>query len=104
MLLTIALILAATIALAALELWLFWRLGERDDRRRIRRAAAIARRRTSFSGRRPTEANMELRRHSRPPALSSRVDRTRPVSTANRLVRRAGGWWAGGAAISTFAP
>src|SRR6185312_15587488 len=31
MLLTIALILAAMIAVAALELWLFWRLGERDD-------------------------------------------------------------------------
>ena len=31
MLLTIALILAAMIAVAALELWLFWRAGERDD-------------------------------------------------------------------------
>lgn len=31
MLLTITLILAATIALAALELFLFWRLGERAD-------------------------------------------------------------------------
>ncbi len=40
MLLTIALVLAATIALAALELWLFWRLGERDDRRRLGRADA----------------------------------------------------------------
>jgi hypothetical protein len=36
MLLTIALILAAMVSLAALELWLFWRLGERDERRRTR--------------------------------------------------------------------
>jgi hypothetical protein len=41
MLVTIALILAAMIAVAALELWLFWRLGERDDRRRIRIRAEI---------------------------------------------------------------
>ena len=34
MALTIALILAAMIALSALELYLFWKLGERDDRRR----------------------------------------------------------------------
>ena len=34
MVLTIALILVAMIALAALELYLFWKLGERDDRRR----------------------------------------------------------------------
>jgi hypothetical protein len=33
--LTITLILAATIALAALEIFLFWRLGERAERRRI---------------------------------------------------------------------
>ena len=32
--LTIALILAATVVLAALELWVFWSLGEREDRRR----------------------------------------------------------------------
>ena len=36
MVLTITLILAATITLAALELWGFWTLGERD-RRRLRR-------------------------------------------------------------------
>ena len=41
MLLTIARILAAMIALAALELWLFWRLGERDERRHIRIRAKI---------------------------------------------------------------
>lgn len=39
MLLTIAIILAATIALAAFELCAFWRLGERDQRRRIRARA-----------------------------------------------------------------
>lgn len=36
MLLTITLILLAAIALAALEIRLFWLLGERDDRRRAR--------------------------------------------------------------------
>lgn len=41
MLLTIALIIAATIALAALELWLFWRMGDRDARRRIGMRADI---------------------------------------------------------------
>lgn len=35
MLLVIALILA-TVALAALELWVFWKLGEQDDVRRRR--------------------------------------------------------------------
>src|SRR5436305_2518597 len=34
MLITIGVILVATIAVAALEIWLFWRLGEREDRRR----------------------------------------------------------------------
>jgi len=34
--LTIALIVAAMIAVAGLELWLFWRVGERDQRRRVR--------------------------------------------------------------------
>lgn len=34
--LTITLILVAMIALAALELWFFWRLGERGDARRSR--------------------------------------------------------------------
>jgi hypothetical protein len=33
MLLTIALVLVGTIALGAFELWLFWLLGERRDRR-----------------------------------------------------------------------
>lgn len=42
MLMTIALILAATIALAALEFWLFWRMGERDERRNIDMRADIA--------------------------------------------------------------
>lgn len=36
MLLMIALTLTATIALAALEIWLFWRIGDRDARRRRR--------------------------------------------------------------------
>lgn len=44
MFVTIAIILVATIALAAFEIWLFWRVGERDDRRRSR-----ARRRATFS-------------------------------------------------------
>jgi hypothetical protein len=30
---TIALVIVATVALAALELWVFWTLGERDGRR-----------------------------------------------------------------------
>jgi hypothetical protein len=34
MLLTIVIILVATIALAALEVWLFWLAGKRVDRRR----------------------------------------------------------------------
>ena len=34
MLITIGVILVTTIAVAALEIWLFWRLGEREDRRR----------------------------------------------------------------------
>ena len=34
--LTITLILIAMLALAALELWFLWRLGERDDARRSR--------------------------------------------------------------------
>jgi membrane protein implicated in regulation of membrane protease activity len=33
MLLTITFVLVAALMLAALELWLFWRLVERDDRR-----------------------------------------------------------------------
>ena len=36
MLVTIALIGLAMIALAALEIWLFWSVGDRDDRRRRR--------------------------------------------------------------------
>jgi hypothetical protein len=34
MLTTIAVILVAMVAAATLEIWLFWRLGEREDRRR----------------------------------------------------------------------
>lgn len=34
MLITIGAILVAMVAVAALEIWLFWRLGEREDRRR----------------------------------------------------------------------
>ncbi|MFL5862850.1 MAG: hypothetical protein ACJ780_19080 [Solirubrobacteraceae bacterium] len=34
MLTTIGAILVAMVAVAALEIWLFWRLGEREDRRR----------------------------------------------------------------------
>jgi hypothetical protein len=34
MLITIAVILVATIAVAALEIWLFWGLGEHEERRR----------------------------------------------------------------------
>ena len=37
MLLLRVLIVMAIIGLAALELWLFWQLGEREDRRRRRR-------------------------------------------------------------------
>jgi hypothetical protein len=37
MLLTILIILVATIALAALEVWLFWLAGKRVDRRRAYR-------------------------------------------------------------------
>lgn len=42
MLLTITLILVAMLALAALELWLFWRVGGRDDRRRAHRRRDVA--------------------------------------------------------------
>ena len=34
MLITIGVILAAMVAVATVEIWLFWRLGEREDRRR----------------------------------------------------------------------
>lgn len=34
MLITVGVILVATVAVAALEIWLSWRLGEREDRRR----------------------------------------------------------------------
>ena len=48
MLLTITLILAAMLALSALELLLFWRLDKRDDRRGThrRRDGAVSRART----------------------------------------------------------
>ena len=38
MVLTIALIVTGTVVLAGLELWGFWWIGERDERRRKRRA------------------------------------------------------------------
>ena len=41
MLLTIVLILAAMIAVSALELWLFWHLGERGEPRGLRMRADI---------------------------------------------------------------
>jgi hypothetical protein len=50
MLLTIAFILLIMVALAALELRLFWQLGERDDRRRMREHAAIGRPVRSIAG------------------------------------------------------
>ena len=37
MLFAIALIVLGVVGLAVLELWLFWRLGEREDHRRGRR-------------------------------------------------------------------
>jgi hypothetical protein len=40
--LLIALILIATFAIAALELWAFWALGERDRRHRTRSQATVA--------------------------------------------------------------
>ena len=55
MLLTIAIVLAAMIAVAALELWLFWRLGERVERRRMGMRAdfAAADGETRATGKRP---------------------------------------------------
>jgi hypothetical protein len=40
MFLTIVIIVVATVAIGSLEIWLLWRLGERDDRRRSRRGDA----------------------------------------------------------------
>ena len=37
----VGLIFVTTIALAAMELWLFWRLGESDERRRRRPSPAV---------------------------------------------------------------
>ena len=39
MLITIGVILVAMIAISALEIWLFWRLGDRDRRRSQRGSA-----------------------------------------------------------------
>ena len=55
MLITIGVILVATIAVAALEIWLFWRLGERGDRRRSQGRSA---------SRRWTEAGNDVARRS----------------------------------------
>ena len=41
MVLTITITVVAKIALATLEVWVFWRLGERDSRRRGDQRAAI---------------------------------------------------------------
>ena len=51
MTLTIALITVGMIVLAGLELWLFWSIGERDDRRQRRRAAKPAAGTTAKTGR-----------------------------------------------------
>jgi hypothetical protein len=53
MLLTFAVIVVAMLALATVELWLFWRLGERDDQRRAGSlSGAISRRRRVSAPRR----------------------------------------------------
>jgi hypothetical protein len=57
MLLTIGIILVAMIASGALEIWLFWRLGERDDRRRSQGRNA----RQSSPGRRASRCTRFLR-------------------------------------------
>jgi hypothetical protein len=68
MLLTIALVLVAMLALAALEVWLFWRLGERGGlpsaRAGVRRRLNASRsRRSGRSGRRhPLDARTEKTR------------------------------------------
>lgn len=51
MTLTVALIIVGTIVLAGLELWLFWSLGERDDRRRRLRVTKPAAETTAKTGR-----------------------------------------------------
>lgn len=48
---TIALIAAGMIVLAGLELWLFWSIGERDDRRQRLRATRPAAGTTAETGR-----------------------------------------------------
>jgi len=79
MLLTIVLILAAMIAVSALELWLFWHLGERSEPRRLRmrlglEAADTEERRTDTSSREErhhtTGATARLRGRSTGPALA----------------------------------
>ena len=80
MLLTIVVILLAMLAVAALELWLFWRVGERDDRRRIRErldidtADAEARRadaRSAEGRHHATAALARLRGRSKSPTVAS---------------------------------
>lgn len=68
MLLVIALILA-TVALAALELWVFWKLGEQDDVRRRRErqtkhASNATRQHPCSQGRRPRRRAADLNRPS----------------------------------------
>ena len=55
MLLTTTLILVAMIALSALEIWLFWQAGERDERSRLhdRRGAKCSEVRTGVQNPRP---------------------------------------------------
>ncbi|MGN6871574.1 MAG: hypothetical protein ACTHMY_24530 [Solirubrobacteraceae bacterium] len=81
MLLTIALILAATIAVAALELWLFWRVGEREKRRRggMRADVAAADAETSATGK---WAGVEETSRDRGPA------RPRGRSTSRTVARK----------------
>ncbi len=80
MLLTIAVILVAMLAVAALELWLFWRMGERDDRRRSRERlnidtadaearAAVAR--SAEDRHHTTAALTRLRGRSKSPTVAS---------------------------------
>src|SRR5436309_567796 len=67
MAITIAVILVATIALAALEVWLFWRLGELDDGRRSQGRSATVVRAMTLS------------------AAASAAPMARPASTERRM-------------------
>lgn len=66
MLLTIALVLVAMIVLAAPELWLFWRLGERDERRRTRIRSEID---AAAAEKRRTDTRSRAERHHTSPGL-----------------------------------